>query len=448
MLRQRRTLTTILVLMVGMLATVSVSRVKGAEPMTYAQVNNDPPAGWETWSPRAEITPQLSVDKTGGRDGKEALRIGGGGNPAAFGGWRKRVDGIKPGKTYRLTGWYRAEGIAQTQRSVAARLDWLNDKGQRVSAPDYAFDTEHHGKWTKIEYTATAPEYGQSVLIELSLAWASGGTVWWDDVTLTEVAPAKERTVRVATVYLRPRDTGTAEKAVAAFQKVIEDAATQRPDIICLPEAITLQGTGLVYADVSEPIPGPTTKTLGELARKLHTYIVAGIIERDGKTIYNTAIMVDREGKLAGTYRKTHLPREEVEGGITPGNTYPVFKTDFGTVGLMICWDVQFPEPARALALKGAELIVLPIAGGSDILARARAIENHLFLVSSSYDMRSFVVDPTGAVLTEATKDHAFALTEINLDHPIQQPWLGDMKPRTWKERRPDIPVEVSGARH
>ena len=121
---------------------------------------------------------------------------------------------------------------------------------------------------------------------------------------------------------------------------------------------------------------------------------------------------------------------------------YPVFKTDFGMLGLMICWDLQFPEPARALALKGAEIIQLPIWGGNELLARARAIENHVFLITSSYDMRTFIVDPTGAVLAEANAKEPVAHAELCLDRRIIQPWLGDMKTRTWLERRGDIPVK------
>jgi predicted amidohydrolase len=156
--------------------------------------------------------------------------------------------------------------------------------------------------------------------------------------------------------------------------------------------------------------------------------------------IYNTAGLIDRKGNLAGTYRKTHLPYEEVEGGITPGDSYPVFTTDFGKVGILICWDIQFPEPARALALQGAEMILVPIWGGSEVLARARAIENHVFLVTSSYDMKTFIVDPAGSVLAEAGAGAPIAGAVIDLDRKILQPWLGDMKTRTWKERRPDLP--------
>ena len=107
----------------------------------------------------------------------------------------------------------------------------------------------------------------------------------------------------------------------------------------------------------------------------------------------------------------------------------------------MICWDIQFPEPARAMAYQGADILLLPIAGGSEILAKARAIENHVFLISSSYDMKSFLLDPTGQVLAEATDATPFAQAELCLDAQIIQPWLGDMKPRAWRECRPDVPV-------
>lgn len=157
--------------------------------------------------------------------------------------------------------------------------------------------------------------------------------------------------------------------------------------------------------------------------------------------MYNTAVLIGRDGELAGRYRKTHLPREEWEIGITHGNEYPVFDTDFGRIGLMVCWDVQFPEPARALAAQGAELILLPIWGGNETLARARAIENHVFLVTSSYDMKTFVLDPLGEVMTEATAEKPIAFAEVHLDRKYPAPWLGDMRTRTWQERRVDIPV-------
>ena len=399
--------------------------------------------GWKPWSPRAEIAPRFSVEATGGRHGGTALVIEGNHNPAAFGAWKKRIVGITGGRNYRFIAYYRLDGSEQKQRYVSARLEWLDAKGKGLRPPDFALESSQEGKWTKFEHVSPAPGEAQSAEIMLSFGWTETGKVRWDGVELSPEKPGiHQRVVRAVTIYHRPRGTKSSAENLAQFSRLIEEAAPKKPDVICLPEGITVIGTGKSYADVSESVPGPSTEKLGELAKKLHTYIIAGIYERVDKAVYNTAVLLGRNGELVGKYRKTHLPREEVEAGLTPGDSYPIFSTDFGKVGLIICWDLQFPEPSRAMALKGAEVILLPIWGGSDVLARARAVENHVFLITSSYDMKTFIVDPTGSVLAEASPESPIAFAELHLDRKIFQPWLGDMKTRTWKERRADIPVE------
>jgi predicted amidohydrolase len=142
-----------------------------------------------------------------------------------------------------------------------------------------------------------------------------------------------------------------------------------------------------------------------------------------------------------GKYRKVYLPREEIEGGLTPGNDYPVFQTDFGKVGMMICWDVQYADPARNLALRGAELIFLPIWGGNETLGKARAIENQVFLVSSGYDYPTYVMDPSGEILSQAKENGKIATATIDLNRRYLDPWLGDMRDRFQKEVRLDVKV-------
>jgi predicted amidohydrolase len=210
--------------------------------------------------------------------------------------------------------------------------------------------------------------------------------------------------------------------------------------VIVLPETITLVGTQFRYADVAEPVPGPTTERLGALARELRTYIAAGLIEREAQAIYNTAVLVDRQGRVAGKYRKVYVPREEVEGGITPGADYPVFRTDFGTVGLMICWDLAHPDPARAMARRGAEILLWPVWGGNDTLARARAIENQVFLAASCYDCATNIVDPEGRVLAEAGEQGTVALATIDLSRRYVAPWVGYVRARIRQEIRTDVP--------
>jgi predicted amidohydrolase len=425
------------------LAAVTALIVFAMNPVdaTGADLNE---SGWQSWTPRKEITPVFRRDDLVGHDRAGSLSIESGGSVAAFGAWKQTVTNIAPGTTYRFNAWYRVEDIENERRSVMPRLLWMNERGDSVRSPDFAFGKPMKDGWSEVDYITRSPVDATQVEIQLGFGFASDGRVWWDDVTLVEEPNPTTRNVRVATIHHKPRGTKSAAESVAEFAELVEKAAAEHPDIICLPEGITVVGNPQSYIEVSEAVPGLTTKLLGDLARKHRCYIVAGIYERVGKIVYNTAVLIDRKGNLAGTYRKTHLPREEWEAGLTPGGEYPVFDTDFGRVGLMICWDVQFPEPARAMALQGAELILLPIWGGNEILARARAIENHVFLVSSTYDMRSFIVDPAGAILAEATADDPVAVAEIDLDRQIFQPWLGDMKYRTWKERRPDIPVELT----
>jgi predicted amidohydrolase len=94
------------------------------------------------------------------------------------------------------------------------------------------------------------------------------------------------------------------------------------------------------------------------------------------------------------------------------------------------------------MARQGAEVLLLPIWGGNETLAKARAIENHVYLVSSSYDMKTFIVNPEGKVLAEASSSEPLAIAELPLDRKIYQWWLGDMKNRTWRERRPDLSID------
>jgi predicted amidohydrolase len=100
---------------------------------------------------------------------------------------------------------------------------------------------------------------------------------------------------------------------------------------------------------------------------------------------------------------------------------------------MMICWDVTFPETARGLTSRGAEIIFLPIWGGNLVLAKARAIENQVYLVSSTYDMKSAVFDLEGEILKEATTEHPVVVVEVDLNKQKLWPWLGDFRNRISK---------------
>src|SRR5258706_790757 len=319
------------------------------------------PEGWTTWSARAETAPRYFVDQSHFRDKPGSLAISGNDNAAAHGGWQHLVTGVEPRAWYRFTAYYQTEGVPDESWQVLARLDWQSGKAKRAGQPDFVAKARREGAWTRITLDTQAPADSTSVLMQLFLANAPHGTVWWTDTTLEQIPTPAARKVAIASINFRPQQAPSAAENVDRFVKVVDHLIHTQTDVILLPEGITVVGTGKTYADVAETIPGDATRRLGELAKRHHSYVAAGIYEREGAAVYNTAVLIDRDGSLAGKYRKVYVPREETEGGLTPGHDFPVFQTDFGIVGLMICYDVMFADPARALASRGADLILMPI---------------------------------------------------------------------------------------
>ncbi|MBI1353175.1 MAG: hypothetical protein GC160_02430 [Acidobacteria bacterium] len=403
----------------------------------------DDAEGWTLWSPREEIQPRGWSDPLVGREAPGSLALSGASKPGVFGEWRRAASAVEPGRWYRLTAYYRTKDMPRPseRQHVAARIAWLQANGKGAGRQEYAWKTEREGEWTKLSVEAPAPPDAAAARLELRLAYAPTATLWWDDVSFEPVETPAARPVKVATVNLRPLNTGGREGSIERFAELVEKDVPADTDLILLPEGATIVGTGLKYPDIAETVPGPTTERLGQVAKAKNAWLAVGLYEREGTVIYNTAVLLDREGRVAGKYRKVYLPREEMDGGLTPGDSYPTFQTDFGRVGMMICWDVQYADPARALALDGAEVVLLPIWGGSETLAAARAIENHVFLVTSGYDHPTYVMDPMGERMAQAPEGKV-AVATIDLAKRYEWPWLGSMRGRFYHEIRRDVPVE------
>ncbi len=255
---------------------------------------------------------------------------------------------------------------------------------------------------------------------------------------------------------------------IEAHLPYIEQAAKQGVQMLCFEEVFTgpyfCPSQDTKWYDLAEPIPdGPTTKLMQELAKKHGMVIIVPIYEVEMTGVYyNTAAVIDADGTYLGKYRKNHIP--QVKGFwekffFKPGNLgYPVFETQYGKVGVYICYDRHFPDGARCLGLNGAEIVFNPsatVAGLSEYLWKieqpAHAVANGYFLAAinrvgteapwniGEFYGTSYFVSPKGQIIAEASRDKdELLVADLNLDEikEVRDLWqfYRDRRPETYKE--------------
>ncbi|OGQ04214.1 MAG: hypothetical protein A2W61_06755 [Deltaproteobacteria bacterium RIFCSPLOWO2_01_44_7] len=251
------------------------------------------------------------------------------------------------------------------------------------------------------------------------------------------------------------------EANFAKAKDSVFQVAKKGAQVVCLSELFGslyfCQKEDKKYFELAESIPGPSTKVLSQWAKELKIVIIASLYEKSEKKFYNTAVVLNTDGGLLGKYRKTHIPDdlEHYYGEkfyFSPGDLgTPVFKTPFGTIGVMVCWDQWYPEGARMLAQAGAQVIFYPTAIGFQvkgpeainkaeqeawqIIQRSHAIANNVFVAAVNrvgvedhlnFWGTSFVADPLGRILKQASIDKEENLVvdcDLNLIEEVRKDW-------------------------
>ena len=272
------------------------------------------------------------------------------------------------------------------------------------------------------------------------------------------------RELTVAAIQMS--STPNKNENLATARQLIHAAASADADLVALPELWSCHGLESAYRENAEPIPGETTRFLGNLARELGIYLLGGSILEGhpaSPKLHNTSTLFRPDGEMAALYRKIHLfdvkapDREYLESGtIAPGAEIVTAKAGTATLGLSVCYDVRFPELYRLLALRGAEVLMIPAAftlqTGKDhweLLLRARAVENQAFVVAPAqwgqkvdgrwtYG-RSLIVDPWGTVLAQCPDRDGFALATLDLGylHRLREefPALENRRPEAYDSK-------------
>ena len=228
----------------------------------------------------------------------------------------------------------------------------------------------------------------------------------------------------------------TIEPRIEEARALAREAARRGCDLLCLPELFADPTQGTQLARFAESPDGPINSWLSDTAKNLGMALAATVALRRGDRLTNTGVVYAKDGTLAGTYDKAHLPAGERDVA-SPGDGFPVFEVEGVKVGMQICYDLGFPEGCRILAVKGAELILWPNMWGgmpeqvTDVIMKARAIENQVCLVSSAFVLtgysdfrapkihgRSCIIDPSGVVLAEVGVRTGVAVATLDLDAP------------------------------
>ncbi len=419
------------------------------------------------WVCRAAIAPRVWIEGAG-----TALWTESNGSVGCYGGWELRYAMPAPPDTelfFDLTAdstnltrgpdelvveayWYGATG---------AELDWDPVFLEACVAAEGSTGTNLQLRFAKrLRCLPGAIHLG----IRCGLRWSSAGRVRWHDWRLQAVAPRPARTLRLGIASGRPPHWAGTGANASHYLDQCKRAGEAGIDLVCLPETILTWGGPDRDPDAlhrnAVPLDGTWLKPFQEVARAYRMGICFSVFERSGacgEVVYNTALLLDRDGAIGGSYRKVHLAIGEVRQGITGGQDFPVYEFDGVRVGMLICMDSAASEAARILAVRGAEVVLMPIMGDFratnwvhgnagfhrqrwELAQCAHAFDNHLYLAAARNENEgSMIAAPWGKTLAYNDGGRDVIWADVNVDD-CRAHWRGSTMQAVLRSmRRPAV---------
>jgi predicted amidohydrolase len=382
----------------------------------------------EAWAPHPIAAPK-TVSQT---DGMVVIEANG--TRTCCGGCQFVYTSVRGGQSYRLRARVEHRDLVSPWDSLLAVALWDKwDPAQtstRTIPYDHLLPKAVGSNGTDFECVVTAPEGATRMTIRYVFRWSEHGFSKWSAPQVEPVTVSERKPVKICVVSANPKSSQQTrtpplapglgvsrevEQSVNLWASLILEACQRHPQLIVIPETVIGGKDPLKEGAVT--VPGPATRPFEQIAREHQVYLVLGLWERQGDAFYNSAVLVDPQGKVAGVYRKAHLATSEGWSGVSAGTDFPVFDTEFGRVGSMICMDSMLSEPARMLALNGAEFVCLPIKGdlradrltpGSPIfnedrwkaIMRTRALDNQVCLIVARNEAQgSCIVNRCGDIV-------------------------------------------------
>jgi len=392
---------------------------------------NGLPVGWEAWKPKnMEMVFESSNDFI--FSGELSYRMTSNGKYHTKGSLKKKIEGFVQGRYYKFNVYYKTEGIDQgIQTKVLPIIKWGKGINFKHIVP-----VEFKDGWFRADLIHQIPEDSNGeIFLELFAGWIPEGSVYWGEIEIFELEKyiPESKIINVAVVDKIPPQVCSLMENCEFYVSQIDNACKNSAlDAICLTEEFNI--LKVLPRDDWENAVSMDSEYMQKImhaARNNNVNVIGSILEDDNGVLFNTGFLINRQGELVDKYHKAQLAMTEIlYSNTSRGDELIVMQADFGKIGIAICWDYQFPEFNRTLALKGVDIIFVPIAGderisesgvgtGMEHVGKTITLENRIPIVFAKRGGNprnpSRIIDNGGVVVAESADKSAFISAPLDL---------------------------------